>query len=741
MHQNMKFNPQPQGYMDPMDFHAPPHPSAALLDSSPGSSLPEELSSSNAMAAPLETENGKKGSAPSASAKGDARLNTSGGTGSGVNPAVQKKYMSNEAGQAIQSPVAEANDRRSGDGLFLFSPSADAAVGAGPESGGGVGSLDYAGLESLVMAAVGDWETEEAFNSPQPPVGQMSELPGSQMLQHHQLSQMQMAYAMPYLTSGMNGAPQLLQTILPDGMIMGSNPPMVASSATSMSSHGTGGGAFSVQSGGRTPPQGGGGPMDAVESPLMYSNNSSAFLYTTTGHELPAVNSIAGSGLRSTTPQHLSGQGSDTLNGTSSATSPCASQCGNSAASGDPATHSNLFVCGLAPEVQDDDLIEIFKPYGEIQSVKVMLDIHTGKSRCIAFVKFYHVDDAEAALEALNGSLLCGQHITVRVANSRAAYLPGTPTNKTFVRNVPLLVTKATLLSYFSRFGEVTDLSIKADTAHGRGHQGSRSVSTHTDDQAEEKLNIVFVTYSTKEAAARAAEETHTKTPFPECNGVPLLAKIAEDTARRVERLARRFRHATGTGSSASNYSSAPETMASAQGGPAAAAVAAGGRGAVKSGAPSNATSPMPFVSAMHPAQYIQVTGIPTTLGHVRAGDAGAGMYSDGTAIYGTAAASPTAAAAAPHSYAMAHPGNLQGVVFQQQPVLLNGGGGAGGAGGTPPSAMAGAVPYPQIVYMQGPNGAMIPMLYPANGAVTAAGQAPQMSPYFLMPGMQQPEQ
>ncbi|KPI89203.1 hypothetical protein ABL78_1696 [Leptomonas seymouri] len=214
----------------------------------------------------------------------------------------------------------------------------------------------------------------------------------------------------------------------------------------------------------------------------------------------------------------------------------------------DPEVRSNLFICGLPVTIADKDLLDIFGKYGPIESAKVMLDIHTGRSCGIAFVKFKEVEHAENAVDSLNGTSVDGHPIAVRIANSRAAYLPGNPTNKTFVRNVPLAVSRSTLMEYFSQFGEVTDLSIKSDTLQGRhrGGSGGRSASA-VEGMPEEKLNIVFITYSTKEAAARAADATHVKTPFKECNGVPLLAKVAEDTTRRKERLSRRARAASCT--------------------------------------------------------------------------------------------------------------------------------------------------------------------------------------------------
>nr|CCD15548.1 unnamed protein product [Trypanosoma congolense IL3000] len=189
------------------------------------------------------------------------------------------------------------------------------------------------------------------------------------------------------------------------------------------------------------------------------------------------------------------------------------------------AIRSNLFVSGLRHNVTDVGLHDLFAPFGEIESAKVMLDIHTGRSRGIAFVKFAKVSDAQKAAEALNSTAFNGENITVRVAKPNAAYRPGEPTNKTFVRNVPLSVKKEDLVAHFGSYGQVVEVSIHGDTA-----QCSTS----------KKRNVVFITYTTKEAAAWAAQQTHTTMPFPDCDGVPLLAKVAEDSAHRIERLARR---------------------------------------------------------------------------------------------------------------------------------------------------------------------------------------------------------
>lgn len=194
----------------------------------------------------------------------------------------------------------------------------------------------------------------------------------------------------------------------------------------------------------------------------------------------------------------------------------------------DDAIRSNVFVCQLPASARDPHIHALFAPFGPIESAKVMLNIHTGQSRGIAFVKFASPDDAARAIQALDGTTFLGNQIVVRVANAKAAFKPGAPTNKTFVRNIPLDVTRDQLATYFGKFGRVSDICVLPDNVT------AVAAATGT------FRNIVFVTYATHAEAHSAAEATHTSMPFPSCNGIPLLAKVAEDSVRRSERLTRR---------------------------------------------------------------------------------------------------------------------------------------------------------------------------------------------------------
>lgn len=74
-----------------------------------------------------------------------------------------------------------------------------------------------------------------------------------------------------------------------------------------------------------------------------------------------------------------------------------------------------LYVGGLPWSVDDNELANIFSPYGEIISARVINDKFSGKSRGFGFVEM-NDEDANKAIEALNGMELQGRVIMVNKA-------------------------------------------------------------------------------------------------------------------------------------------------------------------------------------------------------------------------------------------------------------------------------------------------------------------------------------
>ncbi|PIR48023.1 RNA-binding protein [Candidatus Uhrbacteria bacterium CG10_big_fil_rev_8_21_14_0_10_50_16] len=80
---------------------------------------------------------------------------------------------------------------------------------------------------------------------------------------------------------------------------------------------------------------------------------------------------------------------------------------------------NKLFVGGLPWAVDDAQLEEIFAPHGEVTSARVVTDKFTGKSRGFGFVEFATDEQAQAAVDAMDGSELGGRTINVNVARPK----------------------------------------------------------------------------------------------------------------------------------------------------------------------------------------------------------------------------------------------------------------------------------------------------------------------------------
>jgi cold-inducible RNA-binding protein len=87
----------------------------------------------------------------------------------------------------------------------------------------------------------------------------------------------------------------------------------------------------------------------------------------------------------------------------------------------DQAMNKKLYVGSLPYSVSEEELRDLFSPYGDIESVRIIIDKATGQSKGFAFVEMVNEDDAQRAIEALHGKQLSGR--TLIVNNAR----PETP--------------------------------------------------------------------------------------------------------------------------------------------------------------------------------------------------------------------------------------------------------------------------------------------------------------------------
>lgn len=79
-----------------------------------------------------------------------------------------------------------------------------------------------------------------------------------------------------------------------------------------------------------------------------------------------------------------------------------------------------LYVGNLPFSTTDNDLREMFAPYGEVESATLVTDRDTGRSRGFGFVEMTNDSEAAAAISALNGKDSGGRPLTVNEAKPRA---------------------------------------------------------------------------------------------------------------------------------------------------------------------------------------------------------------------------------------------------------------------------------------------------------------------------------
>jgi RNA recognition motif-containing protein len=78
----------------------------------------------------------------------------------------------------------------------------------------------------------------------------------------------------------------------------------------------------------------------------------------------------------------------------------------------------NIYVSNFNSTFSNDDLKNLFIPYGEVVLAEVAIDAFTNQSRSFGYVDMPDEQQAQAAIAALNQSEVNGRLITVRQAES-----------------------------------------------------------------------------------------------------------------------------------------------------------------------------------------------------------------------------------------------------------------------------------------------------------------------------------
>lgn len=81
---------------------------------------------------------------------------------------------------------------------------------------------------------------------------------------------------------------------------------------------------------------------------------------------------------------------------------------------------TNIFVGNLPFSTSSSELEELFGRHGTVSRAQVITDRDTGRSRGFGFVEMDSDDEAQQAIEALDGTDVDGRQIKVNVARERS---------------------------------------------------------------------------------------------------------------------------------------------------------------------------------------------------------------------------------------------------------------------------------------------------------------------------------
>jgi RNA recognition motif-containing protein len=79
----------------------------------------------------------------------------------------------------------------------------------------------------------------------------------------------------------------------------------------------------------------------------------------------------------------------------------------------------NIYVGNLSYEVSEEDLREAFQAFGTVETVRIVTDNYSGRSKGFGFVEMPNNAEAQSAIDGLNDKELKGRALKVNTARPR----------------------------------------------------------------------------------------------------------------------------------------------------------------------------------------------------------------------------------------------------------------------------------------------------------------------------------
>ena len=84
-----------------------------------------------------------------------------------------------------------------------------------------------------------------------------------------------------------------------------------------------------------------------------------------------------------------------------------------------------LYAGNLSYSLSESDLHDLFSPFGEVKSAKIITDRESGRSKGFGFVEMASRDEGQQAIDSLNGTEVQNRKIIVNEARPQTQKGPG----------------------------------------------------------------------------------------------------------------------------------------------------------------------------------------------------------------------------------------------------------------------------------------------------------------------------
>ncbi|KAF1743168.1 hypothetical protein MXB_3159 [Myxobolus squamalis] len=153
-------------------------------------------------------------------------------------------------------------------------------------------------------------------------------------------------------------------------------------------------------------------------------------------------------------------------------------------------TACNLIINYLPSDANESEVENMFKEYGNVESVKIIKNKQTGVSMCYGFVVMTDEECGKAAISALNQKPLRGKFLRVNIAKAREEIEKDEVNTNLYVTGISNDTSEELVEKLFSKFGEIVSIKVvKNNDGSNRGIGFVKFMKREDAETAIEQLN------------------------------------------------------------------------------------------------------------------------------------------------------------------------------------------------------------------------------------------------------------